>query len=90
MDIVFFASYDDEIDDLTIITNENNTVREMMVHVLQQFGKECNGCIEKQYCFLFGKKLISDKKYLNKTMKEIGLENNKRLKFYDTSKFKTA
>jgi hypothetical protein len=79
MDIVFFACYEDESDDLTIIMNENNTVREMIPHVLQQLGKECNGGIGK-YCFLYGQKLISSNEYLDKTLKEIGLKNNRRLK----------
>ena len=59
--------------------NENNTVREMIPHVLQQLGKECNGGIGK-YCFLYGQKLISSNEYLDKTLKEIGLKNNRRLK----------
>lgn len=79
MDIVFFACYEDESDDLTIIMNENKTVREMIPHVLQQLGKECNGGIGK-YCFLYGQKLISSNEYLDKTLKEIGLKNNRRLK----------
>ena len=79
MDIVFFACYEDESDDLTIMMNENNTVREMIPHVLQQLGKECNGGIGK-YCFLYGQKLISSNEYLDKTLKEIGLKNNRRLK----------
>ena len=74
MDIVFFACYEDESDDLTIIMNENKTVREMIPHVLQQLGKECNGGIGK-YCFLYGQKLISSNEYLDKTLKEIGLKN---------------
>ena len=79
MDIVFFACYEDESDDLTIIMNENKTVREMIPHVLQQLGKECNDGIGK-YCFLYGQKLISSNEYLDKTLKEIGLKNNRRLK----------
>ena len=79
MNIVFFACYEDESDDLTIIMNENKTVREMIPHVLQQLGKECNGGIGK-YCFLYGQKLISSNEYLDKTLKEIGLKNNRRLK----------
>ena len=79
MDIVFFACYEDESDDLTIIMNENKKVREMIPHVLQQLGKECNGGIGK-YCFLYGQKLISSNEYLDKTLKEIGLKNNRRLK----------
>jgi hypothetical protein len=84
MDIVFFACYEDESDDLTIIMNENNTVREMIPHVLQQLGKECNGGIGK-YCFLYGQKLISSNEYLDKTLKEIGLKNNRRLKVMSVS-----
>ena len=89
MDIIFFASYEDEIDDLTIKMNETSTVREMILHVLQQFGKECNGGLEK-YCFMYGKKLISSEKYLNKTLKEIRLENNRRLKVINASKLVPA
>ena len=59
--------------------NENKTVREMIPHVLQQLGKECNGGIGK-YCFLYGQKLISSYEYLDNTLKEIGLKNNRRLK----------
>jgi hypothetical protein len=84
MDIVFFACYGDESDDLTIIMNENKTVREMIPHVLQQLGKECNGGIGK-YCFLYGQKLISSNEYLDKTLKEIGLKNNRRLKVMSVS-----
>jgi hypothetical protein len=79
MDIVFFACFEDESDDLTIIMNETKTVREMIPHVLQQLGKECNGGAEK-YCFMYGQKLISSEQYLDKTLKEIGLKNNRRLK----------
>jgi len=79
MDIVFFACFEDENDDLTIVMNEEKTVREMIPHVLQELGKECNGGVEK-YCFMYGQKLISSEKYLDKTLKEIGLQNNRRLK----------
>ena len=79
MDIVFFACFEDESDDLTIVMNETKTVREMIPHVLQELGKECNGGVEK-YCFMYGQKLISSEKYLDKTLKEIGLQNNRRLK----------
>ena len=84
MDIYFFACYEDESDDLTIIMNETKTVREMIPHVLQQLGKECNGGIEK-YCFMYGQKLISSEQYLDKTLKEIGLKNNRRLKVMSVS-----
>ena len=84
MDICFFACYEDESDDLTIIMNETKTVREMIPHVLQQLGKECNGGIEK-YCFMYGQKLISSEQYLDKTLKEIGLKNNRRLKVMSVS-----
>ena len=79
MDIVFFACFEDENDDLTIVMNETTTVREMIPHVLQELGKECNGGVEK-YCFMYGQKLISSEKYLDKTLKDIGLQNNRRLK----------
>lgn len=79
MDIYFFACFEDESDDLTIIMNESKTVREMIPHVLQQLGLDCNGGIEK-YCFMYGQKLISSEQYLDKTLKEIGLKNNRRLK----------
>ncbi len=84
MDIYFFACYEDESDDLTIVMNENTTVRDMIPQVLEQLGKECNGGIEK-YCFMFGQKLISSKQYLDKTLKEIGLKNNRRLKVMNVS-----
>ena len=84
MDIVFFASYEDENDDLTIIFNQNKTVREMIPYVLQQLGKECNGGTEK-YCFMYGQKLISSEKYLDKTLKEIGLKDNRKLKVMNDS-----
>jgi len=84
MDIVFFASYEDENDALTIIMNEKKTVREMIPHVLQQLGKEYNGGDEK-YCFLYGQKLISSKQYLDKTLKEIGLKDNRKLKVISVS-----
>ena len=78
--ILFFANFEDETDDdLTVSLNESTTVREMMLHVLREFGKECNGGLEK-YVFMYGQKLISSEKYLNKTLKEIGLQNNRRLK----------
>ena len=79
MDIVFFACFEDESDDLTIVMNETTTVREMIPHVLQELGKECNGGGEK-YCFMYGQKLISSEKYLDKTLKDIGLKDNRRLK----------
>lgn len=84
MDITFFAAYEDENDDLTIIMNEQSTVREMIPHVLQQLGKECNGGAEK-YCFMYGQKLISSEKYLDKTLKEIGLKDNRKLKVMNAS-----
>ncbi len=84
MDICFFACYEDESDDLTIIMDETKTVREMIPHVLQLLGKECNGGIEK-YCFMYGQKLISSEQYLDKTLKEIGLKNNRRLKVMSVS-----
>ena len=80
MDIVFFACYEDETDDLTIVMNETQTVREMIPHVLRELGKECNGEGIEKYCFMYGQKLISSEQYLNKTLKEIGLKNNRRLK----------
>ena len=89
MDIVFFASYTDENDALTIIFNENKTVREMIPHVLQQLGLECNGGTEK-YCFIFGGKLISSKEYLDKTLKAIGLKNNRKLKVVDVKEMTPA
>ena len=60
--------------------NENQTVREMIPHVLKELGKECNGEGIEKYCFMYGQKLISSEQYLNKTLKEIGLKNNRRLK----------
>ena len=78
MDIVFFASYEDENDDMTILFNDSKTVREMIPHVLQQLGKECNGGTGK-YCFMYGQKLITSEIYLDKTLKEIGLKDNRRL-----------
>ena len=89
MDIVFFASYTDENDDLTIIFNENKTVREMIPHVLQQLNLECNGGTEK-YCFIFGGRLISSEEYLDKTLKAIGLKNNRKLKVIDADKMVPA
>ena len=80
MDIVFFACYEDENDDLTIPMNENQTVREMIPYVLRELGKECNGKGIEKYCFMYGQKLISSEEYLDKTLKEIGLKNNRRLK----------
>ena len=80
MDIVFFACFEDECDDLTIVMNETKTVREMIPHVLRELGKECNGEGIEKYCFMYGQKLISSEQYLNKTLKEIGLKNNRRLK----------
>ena len=77
--IVFFANFEDENDDLTITFEENKTVRDLMPHVLQKLGKECNEG-EKKYCFMYGQKLISSEKYLDKTLKEIGLQNNRKLK----------
>ena len=79
MDIVFFASFEDENDSLTIIMNENKTVKEMITHVLKELGKECNGGTER-YCLMYGQSLISSPKYSNKTLKEIGLKNNRKLK----------
>ena len=89
MDIVFFASYEDENDDITILFNNSKTVREMIPHVLQQLGKECNGGTEK-YCFMYGQKLISSEKYLDKTLKEIGLKDNRRLKVMSVANMNTA
>ena len=83
MDITFFVSYEDENEGLTIVMEENKTVREMILHVLQQLGIECNGYLEK-YCILFGQKLISSKENLDKTLKEIGLKSNRRLKVIKT------
>lgn len=80
MDIVFFACFEDESDDLTIVMNESKTVKEMIPHVLHELGKECNGSGIEKYCFMYGQKLISSEQYLNKTLKEIGLKNNRRLK----------
>ena len=80
MDIVFFACYEDESDDLTILMNETKTVREMIPHVLRELGKECNDGGTEKYCFMYGQKLISSEQYLDKTLKEIGLKNNRRLK----------
>lgn len=84
MDIYFFACFEDESDDLTIPMNESKTVREMIPYVLQLLGLDCNGGIEK-YCFMYGQKLISSEQYLDKTLKEIGLKNNRRLKVMNVS-----
>lgn len=84
MDITFFAAFEDENDELTIVMNETKTVREMIPFVLQQLGKECNGDAEK-YCFMYGQKLISSKKYLDKTLREIGLQDNRKLKIMSVS-----
>lgn len=89
MDIVFFASYEDENDDMTILFNDSKTVREMIPHVLQQLGKECNGGTGK-YCFMYGQKLISSEKYLDKTLKEIGLKDNRRLKVMSVANMNPA
>jgi len=89
MDIVFFASYEDENDDMTILFNDSKTVREMIPHVLQQLGKECNGGTGK-YCFMYGQKLISSEKYLDKTLKEIGLKDNRRLKVMNIANMNPA
>ena len=89
MDIVIFASYEDENDDMTILFNDSKTVREMIPHVLQQLGKECNGGAEK-YCFMYGQKLISSEKYLDKTLKEIGLKDNRRLKVMSVANMNPA
>ena len=89
MDIVFFASYEDENDDITILFNNSKTVREMIPHVLQQLGKECNGGTGK-YCFMYGQKLISSEKYLDKTLKEIGLKDNRRLKVMNIANMNPA
>ena len=79
MDIIFFAGFEDENDDLTIKMNENIKVRDMIPQVLKQFGLEYSGNIEK-YCFMYGQKYISSKDYLDKTLKQIGLKTNRRLK----------
>ena len=89
MDIVFFASYEDENDDMTILFNDSKTVREMIPHVLQQLGKECNGGTGK-YCFMYGQKLISSERYLDKTLKEIGLKDNRRLKVMNIANMNPA
>ena len=34
MNIYFFIAYGDESDDYTIVRNESETVREMIIHVL--------------------------------------------------------
>jgi len=84
MEICFFACFEDESDDLTIPMNESKTVREMIPYVLELLGLDCNGGIEK-YCFMYGQKLISSEQYLDKTLKEIGLKNNRRLKVMNVS-----
>ena len=89
MDIVFFASYEDENDDMTILFNDSKTVREMIPHVLQQLGKECNGGTGK-YCFMYGQKLISSEENLDKTLKEIGLKDNRRLKVMNIANMNPA
>ena len=83
MDIVFFVSYEDENEGLTIVMNENKTVREMILRVFHKLDIDCNGYLEK-YCILFGQKLISSKENLDKTLKEIGLKSNRRLKVIKT------
>lgn len=80
--IVFFVNFEDENDDLTITFEENKTVRELIPHVLQQLGIEYNNG-DKKYCFMYGRKLISSEDHLDKTLKEIGLQNNRRLKVMD-------
>ena len=60
--------------------NETKTVREMIPHVLRELGKECNGEGIEKYCFMYGQKLISSEQNLDKTLKEVGLKNNRRLK----------
>lgn len=89
MDIVFFASYEDENDDMTISFNNSKTVREMIPYVLQQLGKECNGGVEN-YCLLYGQKLISSEENLDKTLKEIGLKDNRRLKVMNIANMNPA
>ena len=89
--IYFFANKDDDADpdQYTIVTEENKTVREMIAQVLDIMKLKTNGSIEQnleKYCFLLGKKLISDKKYLDLTIKEAGLKNGRILKVYEIDK----
>lgn len=95
MNIVFFVAYGDENDDYTIVMNDAQTVREMIPHVLKELkkaniikneltDKEINEGTEK-YCFIFGQKLISSKDHLDKTLKQIGLKDNRKLKIIKAS-----
>ena len=85
--IYFFANKGDETDNqYTIVTEEKKTVREMIAQVLDIMKLKTNGSIEQnleKYCFLLGKNLISDKKYLDLTIKEAGLKNGRTLKVYN-------
>ena len=63
---------------------ENKTVRKIIPHVLQEFGKENNGGIGK-YCFLHRKKLTSSEQNLDIILKYVGLKNNTRLKVMSAS-----
>ena len=86
--IYFFANKANDTDNpYTIVTEEKKTVREMIAQVLDIMELKTNGSIEQnleKYCFLLGKKLISDKKYLDLTIKEAGLKNGRTLKVYKT------
>ena len=95
MNIVFFVAYGDESDDYTIVMNDSQTVREMIPHVLRELKKakiikdeltekEINEG-DKKYCFIFGQKFISSKDYLDKTLKQIGLKDNRKLKIMKLS-----
>ena len=88
MDIVFFVSYEDEFDNMTVVLSEKKKVREMIIHVLKQLGKETIGT--EKYCFMYGQKLISSPKYLDKTLKEIGLQSNRKLKIMNAANLKPA
>ena len=96
MNITFFVAYGDECDDYTIVQNESETVREMIIHVLKELkrvkiikddeitDKEIDEG-GKKYCFIFGQKYISFPNYLDKTLKQIGLKDNRKLKIMKLS-----
>ena len=84
------ANKGDDIENpYSIVIEKNKTVREMIAQVLDRMELKTNGSIEQnleKYCFLFGKKLISDKKYLDLTVTEAGLKTGRNLKVYEIDK----
>lgn len=84
MIITFFASFEDSKEEVTINLDDGLKVKEMLPKILQGLDISESRYLEK-YCFLYGIKNLNSTRFLEKTLKEAGLQANRSVKVWDIS-----